>query len=130
MFIFGEIDCREGILLAVEKGRYETVEQGMEETVSIFIKVAKALVKNRGFRAFIHPVIPVLNETRAIVKTYNRIFRRQVEATPCLHWLDFFDDMLTEDGMKLRPELELDGTHLSPAYLGLLEGTLRKAWPK
>ena len=29
VFIFGEIDCREGILVAVEKGRYANVEEGM-----------------------------------------------------------------------------------------------------
>ncbi|CAM9501696.1 unnamed protein product, partial [Sphacelaria rigidula] len=40
VFMFGEIDCREGILLAVEKLRYSTVEKGMEHTASIFIKVS------------------------------------------------------------------------------------------
>jgi hypothetical protein len=28
LFLFGEIDCREGIIRAVEKGRYSDVEQG------------------------------------------------------------------------------------------------------
>jgi hypothetical protein len=26
VFIFGEIDCREGLLVAVERARYETLE--------------------------------------------------------------------------------------------------------
>lgn len=39
VFIFGEIDCREGLLLAVEKLRYDNVTQGAERTIGIFIKV-------------------------------------------------------------------------------------------
>lgn len=39
VFVLGEIDCREGILVAVEKLRYETPEKGAEHTVGIFIKV-------------------------------------------------------------------------------------------
>lgn len=39
VFMFGEIDCREGILLAVNKMRYDTVKSGVEHTVGIFIKV-------------------------------------------------------------------------------------------
>jgi hypothetical protein len=36
VFLFGEIDCREGILLAVEKGRYEDLEEGITVCVNIF----------------------------------------------------------------------------------------------
>lgn len=39
IFVFGEIDCREGILVAVEKMRYASVEEGMEHTVGIFVEV-------------------------------------------------------------------------------------------
>ena len=41
LFIFGEIDCREGILLAVEKGRYATVEEGMLTTINFFIDAVR-----------------------------------------------------------------------------------------
>lgn len=37
-----------------------------------------------------------------------------------LHYLDFFDRMLTPDGTSLDPSLQFDGTHLSPAYIPLL----------
>lgn len=43
VFVFGEIDCREGILVAVEKMRYDNIEQGVERTVAIFIKVRLGL---------------------------------------------------------------------------------------
>ncbi|CAN0085346.1 unnamed protein product [Hapterophycus canaliculatus] len=72
VFVLGEIDCREGILVAVEKLRYDTPEEGVKHTVGIFIKVAEALAKERKLKVFVHPVIPVLNETRNMVKVYNR----------------------------------------------------------
>lgn len=40
VFVLGEIDCREGILVAVEKLRYETAEEGAEHTIGIFIEVS------------------------------------------------------------------------------------------
>ena len=50
VFIFGEIDCREGILVAVEKLRYKTPQEGAEHTAGIFIKVTtpKQSGKMRG----------------------------------------------------------------------------------
>ena len=36
-------------------------------------------------------------------------------------WLDFFNKFLTEDKSSLRPEYALDGTHLNPAYLPLVQ---------
>ena len=32
---FCEIDCREGLLLAFEKDRYDSVEHGMEATIQV-----------------------------------------------------------------------------------------------
>ena len=43
VFVLGEIDCREGILVAVEKLRYETPEEGAEHTIGIFIEVCTCL---------------------------------------------------------------------------------------
>ncbi|CAM9706004.1 unnamed protein product [Scytosiphon promiscuus] len=129
VFVLGEIDCREGILVAVEKLRYDTPEEGVKHTIGIFIKVAEALAKERKLKIFVHPVIPVLNETRSMVKLYNRVFRRMVDKSKHLHWLDFFDQLLDgEDAGGLRPEFRLDGTHLAPGYVGLLEKALDDAW--
>ena len=47
VFILGEIDCREGILVAVEKLRYETPEAGVEHTVGIFVKVGDSTDSSR-----------------------------------------------------------------------------------
>lgn len=38
------------LLVAVEKGRYETLTQGMEHTISIFIDAALKLVKKCDYQ--------------------------------------------------------------------------------
>lgn len=52
-----------------------------------------------------------------------------------MYWLDFFEDLIDtrETGnisdpveATLKPEFALDGTHLNPSYLRLLEGSLAK----
>lgn len=62
-----------------------------------------------------------------------------------LHYLDFFDDLfvngplakslrVTGSGLEnllnsspqLRPDLEFDGTHMAPAYVGLMDSVLRR----
>ena len=51
------------------------------------------------------------------MKTFNHILKSRVEKESRLRWLDFFEKLLTADGSSLRPEYELDGTHLHPAYM-------------
>ncbi|TYZ62063.1 hypothetical protein PybrP1_010063 [[Pythium] brassicae (nom. inval.)] len=123
VFLFGEIDCREGILLAVEKCTYESVEEGMAATIQIFMEALKDAVRRFGFEALVHPVVPVLNETRALVVQYNRIFKQRVDESAFCSWLDFSDDLLEPGSSReqLRPEFALDGTHLHPRYLTSLE---------
>eukprot|EP00850_Spirogloea_muscicola_P017379 SM000148S01056 [mRNA] locus=s148:298226:303563:- [translate_table: standard] len=131
IMMFGEIDCREGILVSVEKGRYKAghdVEEGIEVTVDIYIKVLLSLIQKRGFTIFVHPVLPVLDITRPVVTMYNRVLRAKVLAASKriqrkLYWLDFFEDLLCPKG-KLRKGLELDGTHMSPTYIQYLSDAL------
>ena len=108
---------------------------------------------------FIHPIAPVLKETRPVVVQFMEALgskvcktiggetdRRSIQglffkscahlqiakasklpsARGRLHFLDFFHSLLTcppPDGV-LRPELELDGTHLSPRYVEILGSSL------
>lgn len=53
-----------------------------------------------------------------------------VDKSKHLHWLDFFDQLLDDNdgGGSLRPEFRLDGTHLGPSYVRLLEKALADAW--
>ena len=41
-------------------------------------------------------------------------------------WLDFFDDLLSADHKNLNAEYTMDGTHLRPNYVSLIEQALQK----
>ncbi|CAK9882664.1 unnamed protein product [Sphagnum jensenii] len=132
IMLFGEIDCREGILVSVEKCRYENVEEGVEASVHIYLQQLLRLIQDCNFEIFVHPVSPVLSETRAVVHIFNHVLQTRLheaqQTSPCgkqLHWLDFFPDLLTPDG-ELRDEFKLDGTHLNPNYVTPLARALAK----
>lgn len=147
IFNFGEIDCREGLLVAVEKRRYANVDAAMDKVIGIYIAALQDLVPRKRLRVWVHPVLPVLNETRALVVRYNAKLRAAVEAAPQLAWLEFFPQLLdaeTQSVSRLGParralqslrsqacraqrlvdRFELDGTHINPAYLELLQDSL------
>jgi len=126
VFMFGEIDCREGLLVAVERMRYASLEEGIAYTVKIYISVLKELAKSRKFKVLVHPVPPVLNETRHIVKPFNAQLVAAVKKEPSLHMLDFFSSLLTPDGTSLADGLKLDGTHMHPDYTKLMQPELDK----
>ncbi|DBA71347.1 TPA: hypothetical protein ACH3X2_011156 [Trebouxia sp. C0005] len=131
IFMFGEIDCREGLTMAVDKLKYETVDDAMDVLLHIYKDVLLKLVQERGFEMFVHPIAPVLNETRHVVAPFNNKLQQQIdilsrapEAQGRLHWLDFFPDLLTPDGSSLNPALQFDGTHMSPYYVHFLNDQL------
>mmetsp|Transcript_7263 Transcript_7263/g.25968 ORF Transcript_7263/g.25968 Transcript_7263/m.25968 type:complete len:118 (-) Transcript_7263:124-477(-) len=93
---------------------------GITATVDIFIAAALATKRARNLaHAIVHPIVPVLKETRAVVRKYNARLRQRVLQEPELRWLDFFDGLL--EGLLEEDELKasyaLDGTHLDPRYL-------------
>ena len=53
---------------------------GMEATIAIYLGTLLRLVNERRLEIYVHPVVPVLNETRSIVKTFNDIMRKRVRA--------------------------------------------------
>jgi hypothetical protein len=56
----------------------------------------------------------------------NLINNNIMEKKRQLKWLSFFDQLLTSDKTKLRKDLELDGTHIHPKYVPLVEKALNK----
>ena len=48
IFAFGEIDCREGLLLAVERARYPDLEAGIRTVVEIYVTRLKELAQRFG----------------------------------------------------------------------------------
>ncbi len=128
IFVIGEIDCREGILVGVQKDSYESVRQGMESTITHFAQTLPNLIKQRKMRISIHPVLPMLTETRHLVVTFNEHYRRimkTLNVAPGVRWLDFFDQLIVADSeLMLRPGLRMDGTHITPGYVSLIENAL------
>ena len=127
--VLGEIDCREGILAAVEKGTYGSVDEGIRATLGAFFGAIEEQVARRRFRVALHCVLPVLDPTRAMVRRYNAAYEAMA-AERGLPWLGFADDLLTPDGRRLRPEYALDGTHAHPRYLEHLAAAMARVWPE
>ena len=125
VFAFGEIDCREGVVSAVQKCAYDTIDDCMKNLVEIYVKCLIDVQKKKKGKIFVHPVPPVLKETLANVVKFNEHLKSRVVKTPKLFWLDFFEELLDEKSF-LKDIYQFDGTHLHPSYLSLLENSLQK----
>ena len=117
IFILGEIDCREGIIGSVEKCKYDSVQESIKFTADIYLNTLNNLKITREFNPIIHPVVPVIDITRIYVLSFNDYLRQQ----KVIKYLDFGDLLLENDRKDFNKKYELDGTHLSPVYLYLLE---------
>ena len=49
-----------------------------------------------------------------------------VTFVPGVTWLDIFSDLLTDNEENLKPQYDLDDTHLNPSYVALLETAFQK----
>jgi len=123
IFIFGEIDCREGIIGAVEKCKYDSIEQGIKFTADIYLNAIKNLIKKKEITAMMHPVPPVLDVTRQFVTGFNEYLRNEIPKinNSKLIFMDFADDLLSTDKLRFNTEYNLDNTHMAPTYIKLLE---------
>jgi len=155
VLLIGEIDCREGFVQAVERDYYQTHDAAIQATLKEFLPVLKQLVTQKKFTLYIHPVVPVLDVTRAMVMKFNKAYRKAVEGLKLkgVHWLDIFDLLVepvatsshcssshenaptmaqqqqlssTSNAFVLKDKYKFDGTHLSPLYLELVEAALSK----
>ena len=98
----------------------------------IYMTKMKELLKKRKFKIFVHPVPPAMDITRSIVTAWNTQMEARLtgaHAVAGIEWLDFWPQLLTEEGesAKMKPEYVLDGIHLHPCYLPLVESALTKA---
>ncbi len=126
LFIFGEIDCREGLLVSVERCRYKDVDEGIAVTVDIYVQKLLEIHEEYEFNILVHPVPPVLDLTRDVVKRFNRVCQAKVQEVQhsSMRYLDFAHRLLAADG-GLAEGLGYDGTHLHPRYLALLEDAVK-----
>src|SRR5688572_22058879 len=120
--------CREGILVAVEKGRYESVDDGIRLAVDVYVKAIQEYSAKKTFKGvYVHPITPVLDVTRPTVKKFTAQLKEKIagltasKATSTsssgpapssnIVYLDFFDQLLTADGTDFNNEFHLDSTH-------------------
>lgn len=120
IYILGEIDCREGILPAVEKGRYPNAEAAMKVLLKIYMdRVKEAIRKKKLAHVYIHLVPPALDFARPTIMAFNQLLRKTVlglkKEGVNISWLGFKDNLLLENG-QLNPLFYIDGTHLHPRY--------------
>ena len=127
IFNIGEIDCREGLLHAVNNCKYDTLEEAIEATVDIYTGFLREQKEQHGFVTFVHPVFPVLDETRTVVLQFNAKLEDCVKKCSGLHWLNLMDDLLVNGTSEFNCEYKLDGTHVHPKYVSLLEKALEEA---
>ena len=118
--LFGEIDCREGILQAVEKRLYPNVEAAIGFLLKIYMdRVKEAMEMKKLAHVYIHEVPPVLNVTRPIVMLFNQLLKKTVlelkKKGSSISWLGFKDDLLLENG-QFNPIFDIDSVHLHPRY--------------
>ena len=133
IMLFGEIDCREGVVGAVESGRYATLEEGYSATLDVYEHTLALLqAPPYSFDLYVHPAIPGVDVTRAMVHTFDTLLRDRIRRlqSPTLHFLDIVDQLVTDDWSNIRPELRHDGTHINPDYVAqVLEPALREVIP-
>jgi len=146
VFVLGEIDCREGVITAVQKGKYPSVEAALTSTVTLYLELVKEVRKRmpRIGRIFLHPVPEILTETRFLTLAFNRTLASPEAAATLaevgakflnmgcmLEGGDPAADMSPTDlgNLSLLPDLTLDGTHWSSRYVAShLEPALINAW--
>ncbi|CAK9006478.1 Hypothetical protein SCF082_LOCUS9039 [Durusdinium trenchii] len=144
MFLLGEIDCREGVLTTVQKGKYTSFDDALRTIVNVYldvlVQVRRKLTSNR---IFVHPVPSVLPETRFLTMAMNNLLdsdwsqnSMNKARVKLLKIQSIFDSPVPEDAdittlskLQLLPDLRLDGIHLSPSYVkSHLAPAMQQAW--
>ena len=58
--------------------QYASLQEAMSSAVDLYLSLLTDLIKRRGFQLFVHPIPPVLNETRAVVTAFMQILKVKV----------------------------------------------------
>ena len=128
ILLFGEIDCREGLVSSLHKCRYDSLEEAVEFLVQLYCPIVRELIEKRKLNIIMHPIVPVLDPTRPFVKALNQQMKKTFSKWKEVLWMDFFEDLLLPGDPTAfdKERYDLDGTHLSPKYLSLVERELNK----
>jgi len=120
ILLFGEIDCREGVVMATQRGVYNSLEDGFEATIDIYMQMLERLqAPPYNFDIYVHPPIPGVDVTRSMVHTFDDILRRRVTPiqSKTLHFIDIADKLVDSEWKDVLPEFKHDETHIAQAYV-------------
>jgi hypothetical protein len=128
VFCVGEIDCREGLLAAVHKGVYATLKEAIQTVVGLYVDTLVAATRTRQLTSYVHPIPPVLNETRQVVLAFSTALQAEIATRKQarLVYLDFDADLVDVNIGALKQEYACDGTHLHPRYTAVLARTINQ----
>jgi hypothetical protein len=59
--------------------------------VGVYIDALEKIVANKHLTVYIHPIIPVLDVTRPMVKNFTATLQKRLQGHKKLIYLDFFD---------------------------------------
>ena len=86
--MLGEIDCRTGLIAAVEKLKYPDLDAARGSLALLYSQILLDLLTQRQLAAlWVSCVPPVLDETRAMVTSFNAVLEEQVWALQAAHLL-------------------------------------------
>ena len=81
--MLGEMDCRTGLLRAVDKLQYPDLNAAVACLADIYCQVLQDLLMERSLaRVWVAPVPPALNMTRTAVRRLNCAVQAKVRARP------------------------------------------------
>ena len=126
----GEIDCREAILSAIDKGGYRSMEEGVAETLRCYIPALQRLARDMGLRVMVHPAPPVQDGQRELIRIFNATLKERIATlgNPNIKYLDIDNALVLEGWTGFNKKYALDGTHLKANYVPeILEPAINKA---
>lgn len=125
--LMGEIDCRLGLQQSVDKYKYNTLHDAITYNIDIYANILKSIIKRKSMKlCLIHPVPPVLDISRNIVKQYNTVLQQSIatlqQSTQYnIHYMDIFHSLLSDNKNEFNSKYKLDNTHIHPSYITLIQ---------
>eukprot|EP01028_Stygiella_incarcerata_P006622 TRINITY_DN2703_c0_g1_i2.p1 TRINITY_DN2703_c0_g1~~TRINITY_DN2703_c0_g1_i2.p1 ORF type:complete len:786 (-),score=200.59 TRINITY_DN2703_c0_g1_i2:89-2446(-) len=122
IFLLGWEDCHKGVARAVRRAMYLSMNAALAHTASFYMSLLSELAASKKWNIFVHPPSPC----RILCRVLDRMLRGAAFEYPELQYLDFNVDLCGPDGGP-RVNYNLDGIHLRPEYIPLIEKELAKS---
>lgn len=134
LIVAGEIDCRPftGLLMAIEKGKYSTLDEAILETAKNFVHGLEIWTQNYKNTFFIHPIRPPSfrssEEERDRILKLNQAIKAQTQkskASSSIIYLDILAELSDPNNFLLEKYNSGDEVHLNSSYLPILQVSLQ-----